>query len=168
MVITKEVQVEDIPLASGGFTDLRHGIYMGHLVAVKTLRVEEQHAFLKTKKVNITGIVSANYRLNRSVPASLQRGRSLEHIIPSERLETYWSSGGYRERKIHHRIRVDAAWKHHGVCQKFSREQTGTGARLRLLRHSLHLSATIVARSSSGSEVPPWRRSHARWPQRGQ
>jgi hypothetical protein len=62
MVITKEVQVEDIPLASGGFTDFRHGIYMGHLVAVKTLRVEEQHAFLKTKKVNITGIVSANWR----------------------------------------------------------------------------------------------------------
>ena len=38
MKITERIEVEDKILASGGFSDVRRGRYMGHLVAVKTLR----------------------------------------------------------------------------------------------------------------------------------
>ena len=53
MMITEEIEVSDKILASGGFADTWTGTYVGHLVAVKTLRVAEQDDFLKIRKVSI-------------------------------------------------------------------------------------------------------------------
>jgi serine/threonine protein kinase len=61
MVITEKIEVEDMILASGGFADVRRGRYVGHLVAVKTLRVAEQDDFLKIRKVNINDIFLASW-----------------------------------------------------------------------------------------------------------
>jgi serine/threonine protein kinase len=55
MMITEKIEVEEKILASGGFADVRRGTYMGHLVAVKTLRVAEKDDFLKIRKVSING-----------------------------------------------------------------------------------------------------------------
>jgi serine/threonine-protein kinase TNNI3K len=56
MIITEEIKVSDKILASGGFADVRTGTYMGHLVAVKTMRVPEQDDFLKIRKVSVSDI----------------------------------------------------------------------------------------------------------------
>ena len=56
MTITEDIKVSDKILASGGFADIRTGTYMGHLVAVKTMRVAEQDSFLKIRKVSINVI----------------------------------------------------------------------------------------------------------------
>jgi hypothetical protein len=56
MMITEMIEVEDKIFPSGGFADVRRGRYMGHLVAVKTLRVAAQDDFLKIRKVSVKGI----------------------------------------------------------------------------------------------------------------
>jgi len=60
MMITERIEVEDKILASGGFADIRCGRHMGHLVAVKTVRVSEQDDSLKIRKVGISDIVTVN------------------------------------------------------------------------------------------------------------
>ena len=56
-MITEEIKVSDEILASGGFADVRTGTYMGHLVAVKTMRVAKQDDFLKIRKVSIHDVL---------------------------------------------------------------------------------------------------------------
>ena len=56
MIITDKIETSDDILASGGFADIRRGTYMGHLVAVKTMRVSPQDDFLKIRKVTINDI----------------------------------------------------------------------------------------------------------------
>ena len=53
MVITEQIEINPKILASGGFADVRSGTYMGHLVAVKTLRVAAQDDLQKTRKASI-------------------------------------------------------------------------------------------------------------------
>jgi len=53
MIITKKVRVADEILASGGFSDIRSGSYMGHRVAVKTLRVTGQNDIPKIRNVSV-------------------------------------------------------------------------------------------------------------------
>jgi serine/threonine-protein kinase TNNI3K len=57
--ITGEIEVSDKILASGGFADVRCGIYMGHFVAVKTMRVAVLDDFTRIRKVSINNILSA-------------------------------------------------------------------------------------------------------------
>ena len=52
-ILTGKVQVEDRLIASGGFATLRHGRYMGKLVAVKTMRVSAQGNLSKMRGVSI-------------------------------------------------------------------------------------------------------------------
>ena len=59
MIITEKIETSDKILASGGFADVRSGMYMGHLVAVKTLRVAKQDDLTAIRKVNIGDIFSA-------------------------------------------------------------------------------------------------------------
>ena len=54
MIVTEKIETSDMILASGGFADLRQGTYMGHLVAVKTMRVAVQDDLLKIRKVRAT------------------------------------------------------------------------------------------------------------------
>ena len=56
MVITKKIAVTDKILASGGFADIRTGKYVGHVVAVREIRVPEQDNILKIRKVSIDDI----------------------------------------------------------------------------------------------------------------
>ena len=55
LMITDKIEVSDNILASGGYADVRTGTYLGALVAVKTVRVEEQDGFMKIRKVSIYG-----------------------------------------------------------------------------------------------------------------
>ena len=50
-MITDKIDVSNEILASGGFADVRKGTYMGALVAVKTMRIDEQDGFMKLRKV---------------------------------------------------------------------------------------------------------------------
>ena len=59
MIITERIELTDKILASGGFADVKSGRYMGHLVAVKTLRVSEQDDFPRIRKVSINDILPA-------------------------------------------------------------------------------------------------------------
>ena len=94
MIVTEKIEVSDEILASGGFADVRSGKYMGHLVAVKTVRVTAQDDFLKIRKVRTDDIFChLGRRLSHSALAILQGSRSLEHAIPPERLGACWGSG---------------------------------------------------------------------------
>lgn len=53
--------------------------------------------------------------LNSPAPAILQGSHPLEHIIPSECLETRWSSGGHKKAAIRQCVGLDGARVHHGV-----------------------------------------------------
>ena len=53
MIITENIEVEGRILASGGFSDVRRGWYMKHLVAVKTLRTAETDDIRGIRKVRI-------------------------------------------------------------------------------------------------------------------
>ena len=50
-MITDKIEVSDNILASGGFADVRTGTHLGVVVAVKTMRVDEQDYFMKIRKV---------------------------------------------------------------------------------------------------------------------
>ena len=56
MTITENIEVSDKILANGGFADVRTGTHMGHLVAVKTMRVSEQDDFQKLRKVSVDDV----------------------------------------------------------------------------------------------------------------
>ena len=60
MTITDNINVGEDILASGGFADIRCGTYLGHRVAVKTLRVAEQDDMVKIRKVSFGVDVLAN------------------------------------------------------------------------------------------------------------
>jgi len=62
MRIAGRIEVSDELLASSGFADLRSGMYRGHLVAIKTLRVTARDDFVKIRKVSINGIFAPNWR----------------------------------------------------------------------------------------------------------
>ena len=97
MMITEKVEVSDKILASGGFADVRTGMYMKHPVAVKTMRVAEQDGFSKLRKVSVEDVVSLTLdtiltTVLRRSPAILQGSSPLEYTVPPERLETRWGS----------------------------------------------------------------------------
>ena len=66
-MITKKIEVSDEILATGGFADIRSGMYMGHPVAVKSMRVAEEDGFAKIRKVRISDIFSALETLSQSL-----------------------------------------------------------------------------------------------------
>ena len=53
MVITEKIEAQTRIHASGGFADIRQGSYMGHLVAMKTLRVAKRDDAPKIRKVSV-------------------------------------------------------------------------------------------------------------------
>ena len=90
-MITKKIEVSDETIASGGFADTRSGRYTGHLVVVKTIRVTEKDDFLKKGAHQMYFLRTWD---TASMVGLFQQGsRSLEHAVPSERLEAYWGSG---------------------------------------------------------------------------
>ena len=61
MMITEEIEVSDKIFASGGFADVRTGTYMGHLVAVKSMKIAEQDKLPKIRRVSISIFLSATW-----------------------------------------------------------------------------------------------------------
>ena len=59
MVIKEKLDVSDQVLASGGSADVRRGRYMGHLIAVKTVKVSNHDDLLEKRKVSRNGVFSA-------------------------------------------------------------------------------------------------------------
>ena len=58
-MITDKIEVSNEILDSGGFADVRKGTYMGVLVAVKTMRVDDQDDFMKMRRVRTYRCFSA-------------------------------------------------------------------------------------------------------------
>ena len=56
-----KIEVSDNIVASGGFTNIRTGSYLGALVAVKTMKVDERDGFMKIRKVSIYGVFSTTW-----------------------------------------------------------------------------------------------------------
>jgi len=56
ITIRGEIEVSDKVVISGGFGDVRSGMYRGRPVAVKTTRVTTQGNLLKIKRVSTTSI----------------------------------------------------------------------------------------------------------------
>ena len=50
-MITDKIEVSDNVLASGVYADVRTGMYLGAVVAVKTMRVDGQDGFTRMRKV---------------------------------------------------------------------------------------------------------------------
>jgi len=63
MVITEDVKVLDKVLASGGPADIRTGTYLGHRLAVKTLKVADTGGSLKIRKMRVNDIFSAAWNV---------------------------------------------------------------------------------------------------------
>jgi len=121
MIITEDLEVSNRIFASGGFADIRSGRYMGHSVAVKTLRVSMQDDLLKIRKVSINHIFSANRSTSRTALfQQFCRGHSLEYAVPPERLETCWYSVEHGEKTIFHGVGADGECGRHEVHQKQS------------------------------------------------
>ena len=59
MMIAEKIGVGTDILASGGFSDVRSGEYMGHLVAVKTLRVATPDDLPGIRKVNFSNTMGS-------------------------------------------------------------------------------------------------------------
>jgi hypothetical protein len=139
MMITEHMEVSDKIVASGGCGDVRTGMYMGGLVAVKSARIATRDNVKKIKKVRFNAMSVPAWDLVSTIPppAILQGSHSLGNFIPSEHLEARWGSGRRGERTVRHGVRVDVAWEHYGVHCKQSHQQTGTGASCNFLRYSL-------------------------------
>ena len=56
MILTDKVETEEKIRASGGFAVVRLGKYMGHSVAVRSLKVAEQDNLSKLKKVSTSSL----------------------------------------------------------------------------------------------------------------
>ena len=95
-MITEKIEVSNEILASGGFADVRKGTYLNTLVAVKTMRVDEQDVSMRLREVRIYRCFFFQiFGRDSDVrsPAILRRGRALEYPFPPEHLETRWGSG---------------------------------------------------------------------------
>jgi len=119
MVVKGQIEVQEMILASGGFADIRRGLYMGNPVAVRTVRVNvtPRVDIQKMRKVSADASHSECH-LNHFAPAILQGGRPLEHPVPSKHRATDRSLRGHEERTICHRVGVDVTRERHGVHQK--------------------------------------------------
>ena len=58
MIMANKIEVMDVILASGGFSDVRCGKYMDNIVAMKTLRVTVQDNILNLRKVSTNDLLS--------------------------------------------------------------------------------------------------------------
>jgi hypothetical protein len=130
MIITDKIEASGKILVPGSFSDVRRGEYMGRLVAVKKMRVTKQDDFLKIRKVSIDSILSDTWD---AVSIILPQRFCKEVVLWSTLshpniLKLAGVQGDHGERTIHHGVGVDDAREHHGVHQKQSRQQTGTGA----------------------------------------
>ena len=57
MMITEEIEFSNYTFTWSGFAEFRIGKRAGNIVAVKTVRVTDQHDFLKAKKVSVNDII---------------------------------------------------------------------------------------------------------------
>ena len=112
MVITDEIDFSTSRQlhAAGGFADIKRGQLKGFDVAVKTLRVGVEDNFDKIRRVSSRQVSRLGGMTLRSPPAILQRGYSLEFVIPPEYPEAYRRSEWYRTAPVCHCIGVDGTW----------------------------------------------------------
>ena len=62
MIIPEEIEVSD-EIITDGSADVRTGTYMGHLVAMRTLKVADGDDFLKIREVGVNDIFSATWNV---------------------------------------------------------------------------------------------------------
>ena len=158
-MITEDLKVSDKVLASGGFADVRTGTYMGHLVAVKTMRVAEEDDFLKIRKVNINNVFSAAWNVVLTIllqyfckEAILWNTLSHPNVLKLVGVQGDMDKGEF--------ITV-SEWMAQGNAIEYIRKNHVN--RLELVRGFIVIITSFikmrqtVARGSSGSEIPPRR-----------
>ena len=82
IVVQEEIEVQDRILASGGFSDVRCGTYMGRLVAVKTARIAPRDDFQRIRKVSIN-VGQSGFGLNHSAPSNFAKKSSSGVCCPT-------------------------------------------------------------------------------------
>lgn len=82
--LSDKFDLSGMPHASGGFADVRMGVYKGKDVAVKSLRVAEFDDKLRIRKVGKRAAASCPGSLTPCA-AVLQRGCHVEELVPSQR-----------------------------------------------------------------------------------
>jgi len=94
MMITEEIKVSNEVLASGGFSDVRTGMYKGRLVAVKTIRLAKQDDSRRVRKVRINDTFSAAWNTVLTIlHSNFAKKLSSGTHCPTQ---TYWCPQGHR------------------------------------------------------------------------
>ena len=90
-LLSHKFDLSGLPRASGGFADVRVGVFKGKNVAVKSLRVSETDNKERIRKVE--NPVTSPYLASLTChTALLQRGCHVEELVPSKRPRSYRSS----------------------------------------------------------------------------
>ena len=124
-VVADQVEISNKILASGGFADVKPGVYENRPVAVRALRILPGSDIKKIRTVRSPLPLEVDTR--SFAPAVLQGGCSLEFVVPPEYLEAPWRLGKHQRPQFLHSYRTDGARKHHAVYQDQARQQAGTG-----------------------------------------
>ena len=83
-LLSDKFDLSEMPRASGGFADVRMGVFKGKDVAVKSLRVSEMDDKTRIRRVRKHVPPSHSGSLTRQT-ALLQRSRHVEEPVPSKR-----------------------------------------------------------------------------------
>ena len=167
MIIADKIEVEDVILASGGFSDVRRGKYRGHIVAVRTLRVTVlQGNVLNLRKVNANDIFSVTV-----LTAPLQQ--FCQEVVLWNTLShpnVLKLAGVQGDMKIGQFITVSEWMKHGNIMDYIKDNHVNRLGLVRFFFASLAalsmINRSIVARGSRGSGIPPWCQPNTRGPQR--
>ena len=87
-LLSDKFDLSGVPHASGGFADVRMGVFKGKDVSVKTLRVSEQDNKVKIRKVEKKAASSQLDSLKRCTDL-LQGSFHVEELVPSQRPQSH-------------------------------------------------------------------------------
>ena len=132
MMMTGNIWSPSRPLVSGGFTDTRAGHYMGHAVAVKTLRVGKQEDIQKIRKVSASNIFSMVLTILQQFCKEVVLWNTLSHpnVLKFVGVQGDMEKGQFT---------IVSEWMPHGNIMEFIKNKPVN--RLELVRH-LTFSAT--------------------------
>jgi hypothetical protein len=88
--LSEKFDLSEMAHASGGFADVRTGVFKGKDVAVKSLRIAILDDKLKIRKVGGRVVASHPGSLTHCA-AVLQRGCLMEELVPPQRSRSHWS-----------------------------------------------------------------------------
>ena len=112
--------------ASGGFSDVRKGVFKGKDVAVKSLRISESDDRTKIRKVVNHATTSHPGSLTLRA-AFLQGGCDVEELGPPKRPRPHWGRRHPRVWEVLYGLRMDGQRHHHRVRPEERRQSSEAG-----------------------------------------